>query len=72
MSDASRVCCLIGCDKKATVEIYDGNERRPDCGVTDSCDDHVGHLLGSVPPTSPTGPWTVVLISEESRKLMGG
>lgn len=57
-----RVCCFVGCEKTATVEIYDTNESRPDCGATDSCDDHVGHLLGSVPPTISTGQWTVVLI----------
>jgi hypothetical protein len=54
-----RYCCFPNCEKEAEFEIYDQNERRPDIGVTDSCQDHVGHLLGSVPPTESTGRWTV-------------
>ena len=59
-----RECCFVGCGKPATFEIYDENERRPDCACTDACDDHVGRLLGSVPPTNPIGPWRVIAIED--------
>jgi len=60
--DIDRVCCKIGCESVATFEIWDENERRPDIGPTDSCEKHVGDLLGSVPPTEPIGPWRVMVI----------
>jgi len=53
-------CCE--CSGPAEFEIFDHNERRPDCGSTLACEKHVGSLLGSVPPTKPTGPWTVVAL----------
>lgn len=59
----NRVCCHVGCNKPAVFEIYDNNDSRPDgSGITDACEDHVGTLLGSVPPVNPAGPWTVVSI----------
>ncbi len=60
--DSMRKCCYIGCKKNAEFEIYDENERRPDCGVTDACEDHIGALLGSLPPTEPKGPWCITVI----------
>jgi hypothetical protein len=57
-----RHCYHLGCGKNAAFEIYDNNERRPDCSFTDACEEHVGALLGSLPPTEPKGPWTVVAI----------
>lgn len=57
-----RKCCFTGCEKKAEFEIYDENERRPDIGEIDACEEHVGELLGSISPTEPTGPWRVIPI----------
>jgi hypothetical protein len=61
-----RTCCFLGCKKKAEFEIHDQGERRPGVGVTDACKDHVGDLIGSVVPTKPRGPWTVVIIDESA------
>ena len=61
----TRECLFVGCSKIAEFEIYDSNERRPDCGATDACEEHVGALLGSLPPTQPIGPWTVITIRAE-------
>ncbi len=62
ISKSSKRCCFVGCDKAAEFEIYDSNDKR-DCNYTHACTDHVGHLLGSVPPTKPDGPWTIVIIT---------
>lgn len=59
-----RQCAAIGCDRPAEFEIYDQQERRPDVGFTDACEDHVGLLLGSVPPVLPVGPWSVYILAE--------
>lgn len=61
----TRQCCAIGCDDAAEFEIWDGNEQRPDVAPTDACERHVGFLLGSVPPTKPTGPWRVCCIADD-------
>lgn len=53
-----RHCCYPGCGKRAEFEIYDSNDRRPDQG-TEACEDHLGHLVGGVPPVEPVGPWLV-------------
>lgn len=53
------VCSFKGCYKPAEFGIYDSNDHRPDSGPTFSCVDHVGHLLGSLPPVEPKGPWHV-------------
>ena len=58
-----RICLKIGCEKTAEFEIWDETERRPDVGPADSCEEHVGTLLGSVPPTDPVGPWRVIAIT---------
>ena len=58
----ARGCCNIGCDKDAEFEIYDSNEVSACQSPTDACEEHVGNLLGSIPPTEPIGPWTVVPI----------
>lgn len=63
-----RYCCFLGCPKPAEFEIWDENERRPDIGATDACEDHVGALLGSLPPVEPTGPWRVVVLAQEKPK----
>lgn len=62
-----RRCCFIGCEKKAEFEILDENEIRHDCATTDSCEDHVGNLIGSIPPTEPRGPWIVNFIKEKDQ-----
>lgn len=62
-----RKCQMDGCGQDATFEIYDTNETRPDHGITDSCDKHVGELIGSVPPTKPVGPYHVYLIGGRVR-----
>ena len=59
-----RKCCQVGCGKDAVFSIFDSNEQRPDIGGTDACYDHVGALLGSTPPTEPTGPWTIYVIPQ--------
>lgn len=66
MDEKKRTCCHVGCGKDAEFVIYDSNDRRPDMGFTDACTDHVGHLLGSVPPVEPKGPWSVVCIEMDS------
>ncbi len=33
--------------------------------MTDSCEDHLGVLIGSVPPTEPKGPWRIDLIESD-------
>jgi len=60
---------MIGCQADAEYEIFDENERRPDCGYTDACAKHVGELLGSVPPTQPVGPWRVFCIETAKAAL---
>jgi hypothetical protein len=40
-----RWCCAVDCDKQAEFEIYDCNDRR-DVGVTESCEEHLGSMLG--------------------------
>jgi len=57
-------CCAKGCEKYAEFEILDTNEKRPELGNTYACEDHVGALLGSVHPTTATGPWTVFFIPD--------
>ncbi len=54
-----RMCCFDNCDKPAEYEIFDNNDPDPYGSYTDSCTDHVGHLLGSIPPVEPIGPWSV-------------
>lgn len=63
MADTKRKCA--GCDKDAEFEIHDEQEQRPGMGVTDACEEHIGMLLGSVPPTEPKGPWRIILIPKE-------
>ena len=63
--ETDSTCCCLECGKPAEFEIWDQNERRPDCGSTLACEQHVGVLLGSVPPTKPTGPWAVYAIEKE-------
>ena len=53
------ICCKPGCDREADYEIVDTNEPRSPEAFTQACVDHVGALLGSLPPTKPTGPWSV-------------
>ena len=64
----TRICLKVGCDKPAEFEIWDTNERRPECGSTEACITHVGELLGSLPPTKPTGPWTIFCIEAAKEK----
>jgi hypothetical protein len=52
-------CQANGCGARAVFEIFDTNEQRPDHCGTLACQDHLGSLVGSVPPTEPEGPWTV-------------
>lgn len=67
-------CCFIepeteeSCERKASVEIIDNLERRPDCAVTHACFEHVYELLGHQVDLDTTGQqesWTVVLLSTE-------
>lgn len=66
MSDI--LCCYMmvegRCTEPAAFTIYDDNDRSPS-QATESCEAHVGALLGSVPPVEPTGPWTVVALDEK-------
>ena len=55
-------CAILECEKDAEFEIYDHKEQRPGMGATAACEAHVGVFLGAVPPTEPTGPWTVCAI----------
>ena len=55
------------CEKPAEFEIHDHNERRPDVGGGVACVDCLGQMIGSVPPTPPTGPWTVVALTKEGQ-----
>jgi len=52
------------CTAQADFEILDEGERRPDMGVTYSCSQHVGTLIGSTPPTDSIGPWQVKAIND--------
>ena len=52
-------CQVDDCGLPAVFEIIDSNEHRPDHCGTLTCENHLGHLVGSVPPTLPDGPWTV-------------
>ena len=61
VQEVRRSCFFVGCDKSPEFEIWDENENCPDIGPTDACIDHVGQLLGSVPPTEPKS-WRVVHI----------
>jgi hypothetical protein len=60
-----RECLFLGCEKEAEFEIYDAAERRPDVGPTDSCEEHVGFLLGHVEPTRGNE-WIVRSISKRT------
>jgi hypothetical protein len=57
-----RTCNYLGCDRPAEFELWDEQERRPDVGATDACIDHVGYLVGSLPPVLPIGPWRLISI----------
>lgn len=57
-------CAHVSCTDRAVFQIFDFNERRPDVTGTLSCEQHVGFLLGSVPPVKPEGPWLVHEYSE--------
>ncbi len=59
-------CCFEGCHKEAAYMIFDTMETRYDLAETHSCVLHVGKLIGSVPPTDPTGPWTIYVIDKET------
>jgi len=60
-AEATKVekCQVEGCGKDAVFAIFDTQERRPDITGTLACEDHLGSLIGSVPPTSPDGPWSI-------------
>lgn len=64
MTDQPKImCCAVGCDAPAEFEIYDSNEHRADIGPVASCEKDVGGLIGSAPPTEPSGPWMVYAIN---------
>jgi hypothetical protein len=63
-----RRCCFVGCTKNAEYEILDHKEERYDMGTTDACEEHVGELIGSFPPTKPNGPWTITVIHNDQEK----
>ena len=64
-----RTCCYLAdgredgepCRAFATVEIHTNNGP-PDMG-TDSCDEHVGRLLGSIPGYPDAAYWVVTPIA---------
>lgn len=60
-----RHCCFIGCSKPAEFQITDEGETMIYDAMTDSCEDHLGVLIGSVPPTEPKGPWRIDLIESD-------
>lgn len=48
--DATRECAQIGCNEQAEFEITDLADNRPDTMSTDSCETHVGALIGHAMP----------------------
>ena len=52
-------CCALNCDKQAEFAIFDTQEPHPELAETYACAAHLGDLIGSHPPTKPTGPWEV-------------
>lgn len=57
-------CCYPSCSRPAEFDVHDNNEQRPDLDLL-ACSEHLSDALGSVPPTEPTGPWTVSLLSPD-------
>lgn len=58
-------CCHQGCGKDAEFRIF-GSSRLPD-DVTEACQDHVGHLLGTpVGQVPESDAWTVVEIASST------
>lgn len=56
----TRTCCFVGCEKPAAFEIYSNYDMPDGTDITDSCMDHVGHLL----PKNTTDSWTVFTIAK--------
>jgi len=63
-TESQLICCYPNCGKPADYIIFDTQERQPGAGETHACTDHVGFLLGSIPPTEPIGPWSIYPIRD--------
>lgn len=62
-------CCHVGeARHPADWEITDEGEKRPDLGIIHSCHKHLAEMIGSIPPTTPAGPWTVRTLADAGKE----